>query len=641
MPIIADGNKITINSPFYRRDINIGEGPFCCDVFSRAPGSETWLGSHHRSGWGLPFEAAVKVNDEWLEVGINTPKCYLWKDRGSVFRVVDVKISVGEFGPAAELICRPPEEFQRQIEVTLVYEISEELPFFKKWVKVKNIGNKEILINNIVPEIFYFRRVGSDILALHDFRIDTRFNYPVYFNYFSWAFPSDISVELLPGESLDSFNIYQIITPNSYEGRAVWKNRVLKQIMPNPPASDITFQMSNIESGDGPNPLLELIDRCANNGIETIGAFVDQLWTNIGDYIPREDLFPNGIGDLKKVIDYAHAKGLKIATYASYSIAWHGSDAREKHLDWECVGPDGEKFDPAAWGNMCFLSGWGDFIKEKIKWLVELGFDRIDIDGPTEIPCCDSRHQHTTPGNYEYCNWLWEKNFFGEMVKRGIPAKVPRAENYLLMGASKIPGGYCEEDFCHASGLELINNYRRTIYQARYSTPAWATWGFVALGEYHGNSIELDESRPYILDHALGGFFGYGHTTSMTGDTFYCGPETEAVFRKWIGFAQKYRKTMQGDFIHLAAPDGLRPDAVMHTNPDADVPTVIVVFNPADQIQNIELYLPMEYAGFSAGTEIIIGDYLRKILDDRAAASLHLELAPFEVKTVSICAHKD
>jgi hypothetical protein len=638
MPITIDNEKIIINSPFYRRDIDIAGGPFCCEIFSRAPGTETWLGSHHRTGWGIPFEAAVKVGDEWLEVGINRHKCYLWQNRGSVFQVKDARISKGEFGPQVAVACRPPESFPCQLEVTVYYEISEELPFFRKWVEVRNIGDKELVVNNIVPEIFYSRRMETDILALHDFRNETKHNYPVYSGYFSWAFPADIEAALPPGGSLESFKLYQVFTPNSHEGRSVWKSRVLKRIMPNPPVPEIIFQASGVkpESGHGVPAFLNLIDRCAAAGIETLGAFVDQLWSNIGDYVPRKDLFPNGFDDLKQVIDYAHKKGMRIATYASYSIAWRGSEVRENHQDWECVGPDGEKFDPAAWGNMCFLSGWGDCIMKKITRLAELGFDRFDIDGPTEIPCCDRRHQHTSIGNYEYRNWLWEKTFYRELAKRRVTATVPRGENYLLMGASLIPGGYFEEDFCHASGMELVNNYRRTIYQARYSTPAWGTWGFVALGEYHGHSIELDEARPYILDHALGGFFGYGHCSALTGEKFFCGPETEAVFRKWIDFYRKRRTTLQGDFIHLAAPDGQRPDAVMHTNSAAAVPAVAVVFNPVEKVQTVNLNLPLEYAGFSPGEKISISGSGANVLDDRAAVSITLELKPFEVRIIEI-----
>ena len=198
-----------------------------------------------------------------------------------------------------------------------------------------------------------------------------------------------------------------------------------------------------------------------------------------------------------------------------------------------------------------------------------------------------------------------------------------------------MPGGYTEEDFCNSEGMEQLVNCRARLYQARYVIPACASWGFLAVDSYHRHAVGISEEQPWLYDHALGGLIGYGHAGMIHGSRLFAGPRTEAVARKWIAFYRRYRETLRGDFLHVAAPDGYHVDAVLHTQAGAAIPAVAVVFNPRDCAQTAHLCFPLGYAGMTPGSRIVCEGEGALQLDDRSTAALTLTLRPYEVRTIA------
>lgn len=640
MTMELQDRMLKIQTPFFRRNIDLSSGPHSCEVFTRSPESSRWVPHHHLNPAGIPFEAAVKLDGAWLEAGPHKHKTEFWKERGGAFHVADVVLSQGRFGPKAAIVCRPASGQMPQVELAVEYEVSEALPFFRKSARATNTGRVPFSLQNICPDIFYGLRAGSELMFLHDFRQQTETGDTYYLYYVRHQFPRDIDLTLMPGETAESFNLYTVATPNHQEGRSVWTQRVLKHAAPWLARTYVSLQCGGIRPRadmSGPEQFRRLADDCAQAGVEKVTFFVGQWWTNTGDYEIRRDLFPNGEADLRAAIDYYHAKGIKVGPYTSYSIACHDTRVRKEHLDWECVGAEGQRFYPAGLGNMCFLSGFGDFILEKYRWMVErLGVDEIFIDGPTDIPCFQKGHGHANENDYEYRNWLWEKAFLQWARDRDIFVDIPRGPNYLMMGACALPGGYTEQDYCHCSGMDQIVNSRARLYQARFNTPACCTWAMACTDAYHRHSLELDEERPWLYEHALAGMFGYGHPGALYGARLWCGPRTKETLIRWIAFYKRFRDTLSGDFLHLIPPDGEHPDAVLHTNPAARAPAVAVFINPAAKGQKINAVLPLHYAGFQPGANVKSADGLEIELDDRAAAPISVALGPYEVKTIAL-----
>jgi len=641
MPIEIDDHTVKIRSPFFKRDVNIEKGPSSCDIFTRHSKDCQFIPSHHNNGWGIPFEAAVKIENKWIQVGPHSQKNILWHNKISEFYVVKGEPGTGKFGPTVRLVCRPAAHFRYNLEVNVLYEISEKLPFIKKSVSVKNLSGKTITIQNICIELLYEVRISKEIHVIHDYRENVTGSDRHFKGYYDYQFPEDIDITLESGEEIHSFNVFEVFTPGDQAGQSVCIGRVLKEIAPWAVKQEIAFQAFNVPSSNGTGGFYDLIDKCADAGFEKFLFFVDQIWTNIGDYKIRRDLFPNGLSDLKKLIDYIHSRKMKAGIYCSYSIAWHDSEICKRHPEWECVDTDGTKFDPAALGNMCFLSEWGNYISEKIMWLTDcLEFDEINIDGPTSIPCYSSGHAHSSIGNYQYQNWLWEKALFAKLKEKGKNITIPRGINYILMGANKIPGGYTEEDFCHSNGIQLVNNYRTRMFYSRNQSPAWAVWGFAALGNYHGNSIAMSEKDVHILDHALGSVFGYGNGGALSGANLYCGKETREILLKWVSFFKKYREVLSGDFLPISHPDGIHPDAVLYACADSIIPALCLIFNPTPEEKDINLIFPLHHAGFSPNKTASLNEREILNLDSHSQGIATVKLNPYEIRVMEITQEK-
>ena len=637
-------NKLIINSNYLKREIDLSEGPHSRELFSKSPDDAFFKASHHGDNWGIPFEAAIKLNNKWEQIGIHQQRNVLWNQTAS-FDIIstDEKALLG--GAEYKIFCESSLDRLKGITVIITYEVSNELPYLRKQVKVINNSKDAILIQNICVELIYSSRIGRNIVFQHDYRQDVCGQNRHYIGFHDCQFPDDIDFELKPQGSIDSFNVYEIFVPDDECGQAVWTGRVLKKLAPWASSPSIIFQCSGIcptQEKKGVKAFEDIISQCYEAGVEMIMFFLGQIWTNTGDYQIRKDLFPNGEKDLKELLEYIHARGMKVGVYCSYSIALHGSEIRENNLDWECIDEYGVKFNPGAWGNMCLLSQWGDYIKEKFFWLVdELKFDELQIDGPTDIPCFEKTHNHSSLGNYNYKSWEWEKSLFDMLKKHNVAFSIPRGINYILMGASRIPGGYTEQDFCHDSGIKLLTNYRSSMYNQRKYIPAWAAWGFLALGSYHGNSIGATEETPRIFEQGIAALLGYGNGSFISGQELYHGPETQNILNKWMILFKQYRQTFGGDFIRLASPNGKQIDAVLFTNPIASCRALAIFFNPTEKELETSFVLSLKYAGFSAGQKInIIGEADNKksthVVDPCFNISFEVKLSSYEVKYFKI-----
>lgn len=613
-------DRIELLSPFWRRTVHIVKGIGSLEIAVKGAESHYFMPLEHINGWGVPYEAAVKVNGVWIECAPWARGNRLWPKNDVKFDFIRVERSEGKLGEKAVIVCRTAGEALPQLELLITYELSATLPVMRKQVCVRNVSSKSIVVDNIACESIYEGRIGRNVAYFHNYRQDVLLRSPRYAGFAEFAFNYDMNCEVPPGGELKSFDLYEIALDSAPMAATVWTTRALRRIAQRDQDARIKFQLSGCHSFD---ELANTIDQCAEVGIEDVTFFYDQVWSNIGDYKLRPDIFPEGESQLRRLLDRIRGLGMRPGIYCSYSIAWHGSDVRERNLEWELLDENGIPFDPATFGNMCPLSGWGDFILGKFNWLIDsLGFGFLDIDGPTDVPCFSSSHKHGR-GNYVYHTWLWELKLFETLRRKGVDFTIPRGLNYILMGADKIPGGYTEEDFCHSTGLHLLANYRASMAYMRAKLPAWASWGFLALGKYHGNSISITDESCHELDHGLGGLLGYGNGTSITGNRCFTGLRTRETFCKWVNWFKAHRDLVtNGESLILAVPDGQSIDGIVFLGSGK---ASAVFFNPQGRTQTRHFLLPLGFAG------------LRPLGSDEAGAfPLTVTLAPFEVKTIDI-----
>lgn len=638
MGIVRFGNIITLTNDFIRREIDIAAGPTTTGYFVRPGGKagvDIWLPTFGFTPHA-PFEAAVRVGGQVFQAGPWKSKNEFW-DRAGYFAIEKADIEKTDLGESLLLHCRPRADNAAPVKLLIRYELAADLPLLIKTVEVNNISAKSLTVDNVTVETICGLRRNTELHLFTDYLNDE----PVcksgyYAGWYDIQFPDPINLRLMPGESFTTFRCFEAAAPNDPDATAIAIHRVLKRLTPWITHPPISQQIIGAVSYD---ELVDITQRSAKAGIECVHLMWDQLVTNYGDFIFRPDILPQGEEDAKRLVDQIHKLGLTVLPYVGLTIAQHRSRVCQEHPDWQKLGPEGIRFSPEGQGNMCYLSGWGDYIRKKLEWLVdEIGFDGLHIDGPYHgHPCLDTMHTHTSPESVSFRSWQWERDFYADMRERDVYLTVPHGNiACLLLGVNATPAGYTEEDYIFLGGLPLISACRARMYDRRYYTPACATIHFLAIDGYHGNSIEISETTPVTYNHALGGMFGYGHGGHFHGPRIFIGPKTEAIWHRWVEFFRSRRKTLSGEMVHLARPDGFNPDAVMHVAPRADPPAVVVAFNPREVAARISLALPLSYAGFSGGATATVEGYGTIGLDTRGQGLVSLNLKPLEIKTLDI-----
>lgn len=128
--------------------------------------------------------------------------------------------------------------------------------------------------------------------------------------------------------------------------------------------------------------IMELADEAAACGVEEF--VIDDGWqVGFGDWEIDYNKFPNG---LKPVFDYIKSKGMKPGLWLSMGAASKESKVFKEHPEWFVRDREGNFVNlHSSWEkdrlSACFTTGWKDYIKEKILYLVkEHGLEYVKLD---------------------------------------------------------------------------------------------------------------------------------------------------------------------------------------------------------------------------------------------------------------------
>jgi len=626
----VSNGSVTLENRWLRRTFSLNEGCVTSRFDIRPWGTGAWLPLFFFGG-SAPFDAGVNIDGQLLRVGPwhhdhyghdCTGECVGRQiTRTDVGIRLDVRLRSRTGSPAVEMIMHQ--------------EVADDAPYLKRWITVVNTGVHPVTIARAVIDVLPQLRVNRQITVIDAYIAPLVESNRDFMKWQCHTFRHGPDVTLNPGESFESHGVYTLAHPDGDTDRLAAINALLRAAAPWTTRPLVRQEVGRKRPWQ---EWLELGRTASSQGIEAIASFVNVHFTNTGDFELSPEVFPNGTDDLRRMVDGLHNIGLKYLMYVGFCIANHGSAVRESHREWEFLGPEGRPYDPGSVGNMCPSSGWGDYLLEKCRRLVDdVGADGLQTDGCyMGQPCHASGHRHSTPGEAQYRNWRFEMDFYDEMRKKGKLIETPTHLHALLHGAVSIPQGYHEEDMAALGLFDLTTAFRGRLYTGQMlGRPGWASWGFALIEEFHGHGLWPPEEHLHEFEHMIAGHVGYGLSGFFHGWDLTNGPRSDSVLRKWLTFYRRYRETLCGDAVFVEQPSGLRPDAMLHVRPGADVPALLVAFNPLGEAVRTNWTLPLWRAGIRKRVYVVPeGDRRRAkwgVPDDVANLTLSARLEPYQV----------
>jgi hypothetical protein len=579
---------------------------------------------------GLPLAEPVGVE---AGVTVQGQPCPLGVESG--FRFVEQQRRDGGLHP--ELVFFFTHVEWTGLRVELIYEAPPNIPVVMKRVVIHNASSQNVRIDGIdlgalVPatnglqglllETDYVRdgiridgkRVYSPWIEHHNDYItrlltpqsvEHRFGYPVAMDW--W---------LAPGESFESFRVYEFVVDNQdVDSRGLSFRRITRELWPW--TRDKWLATSPPPARDDVSEYYRAIDTAAEVGFEAIKlahCWIDEkltspLFTNYNDYELRPELFPNGWDDVRKLTDYAHSKGLKISFYSIYVNTWR-DPARERvnAVDdhrWQLVFAEDDK--SSRWGTTLDpATDWGPFVNRKMEEaILKGGFDEYHLDGPYYGDISVSEDSPCRPGGpSQLLAWQRMSAFYQHMNTLGIHGEAAQGFCAFANGMSRITTtGYHEGDFGELTPPEQVVNLRRAMYDfIRAYRPEQATT-FVCVYPWSPKPdapslLPMEDNLP-VYEAYLASCFGYGFEGRIFQPVAYDGPRSRAATERWLGFWKDHEAFFKQGHVHrIRRPDGSDLDAVLHVLETGEgICGLLVVYNPTDRELKGEFQLPLKVLG--------------------------------------------
>ncbi len=227
-------------------------------------------------------------------------------------------------------------------------------------------------------------------------------------DYATVAVESDRKRTLNPGETLPTLETFLAVHTGDFFRPLREYRRVMiaKGVhLENPPADG--FQPIWCAWGFGrnfqPKQIVDALPEAQKLGMGWVT--MDDGWqTNLGDWEPNPQKFPNGDASVRALVDKIHAKGMKAQLWWAPLAVSPDSNLAREHSDWLLLDPSGSKRKISYWNAFYLCPADPDVVRYHQKLAERIfkvwGFDGLKIDGQflnAVPPCTNPAHHHKTP----------------------------------------------------------------------------------------------------------------------------------------------------------------------------------------------------------------------------------------------------
>jgi hypothetical protein len=503
----------------------------------------------------------------------------------------------------------------RGIEVSVHYELYDNMPLFCKWLTVENRSGVPIRLDHFKSEILAATEPESEVdglkkwsnpnvTILTDYSFGGTTEDQVLETSAKWGKDSlyltqvnyerttpcllEVSPKIgpaqvvLPGKIFSTYRSWELLHDGSdRERKGLEERRAMRVLAPWVTENPILMHVRKADD----EAVRKAIDQCSEVGFELV------IMT-FGSGFDLEDQSDANIYRMKKLADYAHSKGIALGGYSL--LASRSINKKE-----DVLLPVGQK--PRFGNSPCLDSQWGISYFEKLYGFYEkTGLDVLEHDGnyPGDI-CISTVH----PGHRGVDDSQWTQHkrisdFYNWCRGKGIYLNVP--DNYYLNGSNKCGMGYRESNWSLPREQQEIIE-RQNIYDGTWRKTPSMGWMFVPLVEYQGGG-KAATIEPLVehLSHygqRLANLFGAGVQACYRGPQLYDAPETKELVTRWVSFYKQHRRILDGDIIHVRRPDGRDYDAILHADPLGVEKGLLMIYNPLNVPIERKINVNLYYTG--------------------------------------------
>lgn len=538
------------------------------------------------------------------------------------------------------------------IVVTVNYELYDGIPLVCKWLSVENKSEKSIKLNKVINETLAVHEEESAVTGAtekmktpHDLYIESNYafnnsmtarlsdqtthwkadsTYTSQVNY-EYATPCLLEVypPIGPGVELEPGKIFKSIRTNellldSYdrERNGMTQRLMYRKIAPWATENPIFLHLPSIDSAI----VKTAIDQCAETGYEAVII-------SFSSGLNMEDLSETNVKRIRRLVDYAHNKGILLGGYSLFS-------SRRINDEEDVIDPKTGKADVHAMflHAPCLGSNWGLAYQRKLKeFIKKTGFDIFENDGPYPGDVCAStKHPgHKGLDDSQWAQMELQKGFYRWCSENGIYVNAP--DWYFLDGTNKVALGYREVNFSLPRDQQVILN-RQNIFDGTWEKMPSMSWGFVPLTEYHGGgeaaTLEPLAAHLDAYEQLMMQYYGAGIQACYRGFRLYDTEETKKLVVKVISWYKKYRTILNSELIHLRRPDGRDWDGIMHADPLGREKGLVMLYNPLNEPITRKIKLPLYYTGLVRHAKIREKEGSPKVytLDQSANVSYEVQI---------------
>ncbi|MCP5535183.1 MAG: hypothetical protein H7A51_02990 [Akkermansiaceae bacterium] len=541
---------------------------------------------------------------------------------------------------------------QKNVTVSVHYEIYDGIPALSKWVTVSNQTSSPINLDKFNAETLSVvendntveTREGVALTVPRSLHVETDMafggfthanssrhsvhwhtdaTYKTQVNYLLQQ-PCLLKVEpaygpdqtIKAGENFESFRVFEMAYDSEdRERRGLALRKLYRTLAPWVTENPLMLHCKSSHE----ETVRKAIDQAAETGFEMVIL-------SFGSGFNSENDNPDYLSHWKGINDYATQKGIHLGSYSLYS-------SRNAGKGNNIVTPPGQH---NAHGQCpAITSPWGQaYLKKLYKLFDKTEFMVFENDGPYPGDVDITARPPLQKGinDSRWVHWRTWTDFYKHLRAKGVYMNLP--DYYFMSGSNKCGMGYREVNWSLPREQQRIHT-RQNIYDGTWQKTPSMGWMFVPLTQYHGGGAEatiepLDQHRDHY-EIMMRSNLGLGVQACYRGPRLYDTDKTRKMVTDTVAWYKKHRAILESDLIHGRRADGRDIDWMLHVNPKLDEKAFLSAYNPTGKEMTRTILVPLYYSGLRSSALVSV--------DGRSTTEFKLDNTSRAKLTVTIPAH--